>query len=259
LANRSDVCHAGYRTLLETALGSGYAFLPFHEHDTTKDELVCLLRHDVDSDLDAALDIARIEAELGVLATYFVMLRSPVYNAFSRANHELVERILELGHHLGLHYDPGFAPRAGRTHEDEIDVERRALAEMLGAPVRAVAFHQVSLAPGSEAIEVRDAVKATYMPGYEFIADPNKSDWVLEAFTVFRERLHPRVQLLVHPMWWVAEPGRGTEELWERALQANLERMQEQLLIERGYGGERAFLIEPAALPERPRRLATGE
>jgi hypothetical protein len=259
LANRSDVCHAGYRTLLSTALESGYAFLPFDEHDTTADELVCLLRHDVDSDLGAALDIARIEAELGVRSTYFVMLRSPVYNAFSRANHELVEQILELGHHLGLHYEPAFAPRAGRTHEDQIDAEQRTLADMFGAPVRVVAFHQVSLAPGSEAIEVRDAVKATYLPGYEFIADPNKSDWVLEAFTAFRDRLHARVQLLVHPMWWVAEPGCGTEQLWERALLVNLERMQEQLLVERGYGGAREFLIEPAAVPERLRRLATGE
>jgi len=180
------------------------------------------------------------------LSTYFFMLRSPLYNAFGRANQELVESVLGLGHRLGLHYDPGFDPRKGRTHTEEISVELDVLERMFAVRPGAVAFHQPSQVPGGMEIEVRGAVKANMLPGYQFIADPNKSAWVLEAFGFFQTGEHAKIQLLVHPMWWV-DPLRSPEELWERALLANLARLQEQLIAHEGaYGPRRVVRFEPA-------------
>jgi hypothetical protein len=248
-----EISRDGYRALLETALESGYALVPVEEH-ASEAELVCLLRHDVDADLGAALELARIERELGVRATYFVMVRSPVYNVFARRHQLLVEAIAAEGHRIGLHYDPGFPPRAGRSHEEQIAVERETLEELLDLPVESVAFHQTRLAPGATEITARDAVKANFLPGFHFVADSNKSEAVLETLDLFRERRFPRVQLLVHPMWWVGTAEDGTETLWERALLANLERMQEQLLeTERGFGAPRTFTITPATRDAGPR------
>lgn len=243
---RPDFSHDGYRRLLQAGLDNGYVFAPFEEHERTAAELVCLVRHDVDADPGAALDIADIEVELGVVSTFFFMLRSPLYNLFGRANHELVERVLERGHRFGLHYDPGFAPRAGRTHTEQISAELDVLERMFGMRPGAVAFHQPSQVPGGMDIPVVGAVKANLLPGYHFVADPNMNEWVLTAFDLFRTREHPRMQLLVHPLWWRERSGSAPEELWERATLDNWKRSQEQLLAHEGaYGPRRRFRIEP--------------
>jgi hypothetical protein len=244
VATEPGFSHALYRTLLEVGLENGYVFAPFEEHDVDASH-VCLLRHDVDADPGAALEIAGIESELGVVSTFFYMFRSPLYNLFMRANQELVEQTLALGHRFGLHYDPGFAPRAGRTHTEQITIELDVLEAMFGVRPGAVAFHQPSLVPGAMEIEVVGAVKANFLAGYHFVADPNMNPWVLDAFDLFRTRAEPKIQLLVHPLWWREVAGSGPEELWKRALLANVERSQDQLVaIEGAYGPRRRLAIE---------------
>jgi len=235
----------GYRRLLQSGLDNAYTFVPFEGHESCHDERVCLLRHDVDADPGAAFELARVEAELGVVSTYFFMLRSPLYNLFMRANQLLVDEILGLGHRFGLHYDPGFPPRRGRTHTEQVEVELRVLEDMFGFRPGAVAFHQPSLVPGAMEIVVRGAVKANFLPGYHFVADPNMNPLVFTAFELFRTREEPRIQLLVHPLWWVGAAGDPAAR-WERALRANVERTQEQLVaIEGAFGPRRTIRIEP--------------
>ena len=47
-----------------------------------------------------------IEKELGVVSTYTVQLRNNTYNALSEKNIDLIKRIKDLGHHIGLHQNP---------------------------------------------------------------------------------------------------------------------------------------------------------
>src|ERR1700741_1279317 len=93
----------GYNHLLELALNNNYAFIDFDKNIIDKTEKFCLLRHDIDADLKAAFAMSEIEASLGIKATYFLMLRSPVYNLFGRQNHKFTEGILKNGHTLALH------------------------------------------------------------------------------------------------------------------------------------------------------------
>jgi hypothetical protein len=244
VATEPGFSHALYRDLLEVGLENGYVFAPFEEHEIDAPR-VCLLRHDVDADPAAALEIARIESELGVVSTFFYMLRSPLYNVLMRANQELVEQTLALGHRFGLHYDPGFAPLAGRTHTEQITIELDVFEAMFDVRPGAVAFHQPSQVPGAMEIEVVGAVKANLLPGFHFVADPNMNPWVLQAFDLFRTHTEPKIQLLVHPLWWREVSGKGPEELWERALLANVDRSQDQLVAHEGaYGARRRFSIE---------------
>ena len=61
------------------------------------------LRHDVDSRLDSALELARLEHERGLRATYFVLHTAPYWN-----DSDLIprlRRLQELGHEVGFHND----------------------------------------------------------------------------------------------------------------------------------------------------------
>jgi hypothetical protein len=239
---------ADLHVLLEAALASGYEFRAFDDPARTQPEKVCLLRHDVDVDVGAAADVAELEASLGIRATYFLMLRSPVYNLLSRANHALVNRIVSMGHWIGLHYDQGFEPHPAVPLQQSIEREGLILEEMFGVQVGVVSFHQ----PGREVLanEVHlHGLVNTYdradMRGFEYLSDSNMIWQSLPALDAFKGSVYPRLHLLIHPLWWVSEErGVTTTAAFDAALLANWRRAQEQMLqTERAFGPARSFSI----------------
>jgi hypothetical protein len=89
-----------YRELLAAAESGGYRWTSFDVRPRPGD---LFLRHDVDLSLEAALELARLEHELGVRATYFLMTESAFYNLDSPAGRDAQRRLRELGHAVGLH------------------------------------------------------------------------------------------------------------------------------------------------------------
>jgi hypothetical protein len=89
-----------YRELLEAAKQGGYRFGFF---DGGPGPGLLTLRHDVDLALDAALELAELEAEAGVQATYFLMTESVFYNLASPEGRAALGRLRSLGHRVGLH------------------------------------------------------------------------------------------------------------------------------------------------------------
>jgi hypothetical protein len=93
-----DLAH--YADLLAAAKAGGYRFA-FFDREPEAGEL--LLRHDVDLSLDAALQLAELEARAGAHATYFLMTQSVFYNLASLEGEQTLARLRELGHRIGLH------------------------------------------------------------------------------------------------------------------------------------------------------------
>ena len=89
-----------YRELLESAHAGGYRFSYF-DHEPEAGDL--LLRHDVDLSLEAALEVAEVEAEADAVSTYFLMTQSEFYNLHSPSGDAAIERLRRLGHRVGLH------------------------------------------------------------------------------------------------------------------------------------------------------------
>ena len=67
-----------------------------------------ILRHDVDYSTAAALRLARLEAERGVYATYFLLPNSFYYNLLSPEHADVPSRLAALGHEVDLL--PGLSP-----------------------------------------------------------------------------------------------------------------------------------------------------
>ncbi len=77
------MCHFDlqhFRELIDAAREGGYRFSLFNSEPQAGD---LYLRHDVDLDLEAALELSALERELGVRATYFLMTTSVFYNLAS--------------------------------------------------------------------------------------------------------------------------------------------------------------------------------
>lgn len=63
------------------------------------------VRHDVDVSLECAAQLAQLEHELGVAATYFVACQSPLFRIDTPDARNCLKAIVDCGHVVGLHVD----------------------------------------------------------------------------------------------------------------------------------------------------------
>jgi hypothetical protein len=238
--------HARYREMLRAGKAAGYRFEPFSDIGAVRlsGEPACLLRHDCDNDLVAAARLAEIEAEEQVRSTYFVMLRSAIYNLLAPTNAALVRRIIAAGHWLGLHFDESLV---ASVSDDRlvmlVDRERALLSEEFSSPVAAVSFHQ----PGRRILDnrLKFACVNTYdretLSGFHYTSDSNLDFRGGDPIELFAAGTHTRLQALIHPEWWT-ETAMSLAEKWRLMLANNLELAQTSLLYREATFKERLSL-----------------
>jgi len=222
-----------YRQILDAGLESGYRFIGFEELAKARETepYVCLLRHDCEGDLPTALRLGELENGLGVLSTYFVQLRSPLYNVLSRPQARFIRSLLDLGHRLGVHFDErSYEDASAEQMADLVDRERAVLGAEFGVSVDVVSFHQPSARVLENKIKLRclNTYDRTDMRGVGYLSD-SIWRWREEPVAALRSHKHPHLQLLLHPECWT-ESSMPTEGKWHQVLRDNLEIAQQTLL-----------------------------
>lgn len=239
----------GYEYLLSKISSSGFQCIGFEAarnlNPIPPTERILLLRHDIDADMVKALEMAKIEFRLGLKSTYFLMLRSPIYNLLSRNNSKIVAQIIELGHEIGIHFDANYNDKNILTTE-LLAIEKSTIERLFCTKITAVSLHQ----PTTESIEALKDIELTntysklHLDSFHYVSDsnmlPKKS--IFKLLDDFNKK---RIQLLIHPMWWMKEDDTlSTEQVWDNILINNFQQKQKQLLeTERAYGTKRIFSI----------------
>jgi hypothetical protein len=200
-----------YEELLEAARAGGYRFRRFEGEPAPGD---LFLRHDVDLSLEAALTTARLEADMDVQATYFLMTRSVFYNLSSGVGEAALAELRGLGHAVGHH--------AVHPH---VDLDDRF------APV--LAWHNPDPAYMHE--PVGSAVNVMAEPWFRhdrYRSDSNQR-WRSGCPHEGLARGEPEwLQLLVHPEIWVF-PGETMRETMLAMLEAERETRLTHLALDR--------------------------
>ena len=241
-----DITHfnlTSYENLLTTARENNYRFILFDDRNRYSNN-VCIIRHDIDADMGAAHIMAKVEFENDVKATYFVMIRSPLYNLFSRHNSKYVERILDMGHTLGIHYDASFHKKHEYSLKSSIADEISILETEFDTCVDTISFHQPNqdILKGNLSIPYKiNTYNTTDMSGYLYISDSNMQFSHENPFDVFKSRYYSKIHLLIHPLWWVYSDI-TPEDIWERVIIHNFELSQHQLLDTEGAYGNRRIM-----------------
>lgn len=192
------------------SLKRDYTFTTFQEGKENKSSSPqAIMRHDLDMDLAAGLRLSLIEKELGIHATYFFMLRCPLYNLFSIEGAEQVHQILQGGHHMGLHFDCSiYKDISADKLNYYVSKECVQLEQFFGYPVEAISFHRpgpLELS-GVELAKWPHTYEKVFLDRFKYFSD-SRGVWSYgnplesEAF-LKRENLH----ILVHPVWWTAAP-----------------------------------------------------
>jgi hypothetical protein len=205
----------GYCELLSAFKDTGYSFCEFEEIDYRlgEEQPFLLLRHDIDISLRPALEIAHIEYELGVQATYFVLLRSPFYNLLSRPNADIMLQIHRYGHQLALHVDLAAYDGDYARALTEVDILSKFYPYINTQLASLHSPYSLDQIPIESYRQLHNVYGPALRSDIAYISD-STGRWLYghplnsEAFS----RQKP-IQLLTHPIWWSQDGETATKKL----------------------------------------------
>lgn len=178
-----------------------------------KQKKFIILRHDVDFSLERALILAKKEFQHKICSTYFILLHSPFYNALSLENAEIISKISEMGHEIGLHYDTNFLVRS-KSINIQIKNEIQILESIINKKIMYVTQHN-PLTSKSSTIQNHDGVidiqKSTIMKVCKYISD-SVQNWRSGCMCQHIDKNY-NLQILTHPIWWNDKPKNKTQIL----------------------------------------------
>ena len=182
---------------------------------TEKTEKFCVLRHDIEFSIDRAYELAKVEKELGVTSTYTVQVRNNTYNALSEKNIDLIKRIKDLGHHIGLHQNPPIMDLEKLKTYVSVDIQM--LEYYYGFYVDRFAFHRCGSNPQllEKYVKVPDKINCYAKEFFHYFEGNKPEDFRVHYLADSNHKWkygHPlhidyseypfRMQLLTHPYSW---------------------------------------------------------
>lgn len=133
----------GYTGLIELIRKEDYLIADYNNWKQC--EKCVILRHDVDTDLQKALELATLEYRMDIKSTYFVLITSNFYNPNSNRNRTIMKEIQNMGHTVGLHFDEmAYPDDVGRVEEITVHIqnELKMLSDILQMDVYIFSYHR---------------------------------------------------------------------------------------------------------------------
>jgi hypothetical protein len=138
--------------------------LPIMRFDDVREHTkkYCVIRHDVEFSVERALQLAEVEAALGIESTYVFQICNNNYNPFSHKNRDLIHQIHKLGHDLGVHVHLGNFNSEKECIENYIIKQAQLLSIALDYPISKFSIHR----------PIQDHIKNVIeIPGYINMSD----------------------------------------------------------------------------------------
>jgi hypothetical protein len=224
----ADFTRENYRRLLRLA-GDRYTFRTYTNF--RKDERFLLWRHDVDFSAHAARRLAEIEADEGVVATYFLYFHSEAYNLLEREATACIRDVMAFGHRIGLHFDAAYHRIADReTLVGALTREKRALEDAFGAEVEVFSFHMTTpFADTCRDWQYAGMINASadyFRQEVGYCSDSNGYWRVRRLEDVLREAKDERLQVLTHAEWW-QEQVLSPRERFDRCIEGRAQKAKD--------------------------------
>ena len=214
-----DFTAMAYRDMLVSAK-EHYTFVDLRNKDGV-DGPTIINRHDIDFSVQRALSMAVIEESLGIRSVYFVNPHSEFYNPLERSLADILSKMRDLGHDIGLHFDSHYW---GVTNANALDrylsIDRDILENALGIEVTSFSFHNTTpftmSCDADEYAGLANAYARSLFDRYKYCSDSN-GYWRYDRMpSLIGSRAHPHLYLLTHPVWWTNE----VLSPWEKIVRA---------------------------------------
>lgn len=218
-----------YQRLIGLLQKGGYRIA---NYDNWKEvERPVILRHDIDQSISKACEFARLEKEMKVSATYFVLVTSDFYNCFSKKSQNQLKEIRDCGHELGLHFDETRYPEAMRNPGEvceKILQEATLLALVTGTPVTKVSMHRPSKKILEANLQIPGMVNSyakTFFSDFKYLSD-SRHCWREPVLDIIETGHYERLHVLTHAFWYYKEEVDLKEAVIQFVQRGNIERYE---------------------------------
>lgn len=220
-----------YGKQLELAIANGFQFISFTDK-SIEDRKEIIWRHDVEFSPDIALEMAKIENELGVKTTYFFQIHSEFYNVFEKHFSNVLNEIKSLGHYIGLHFDSHYY---NIKSEDELNFyitqDKEYFEKVFNLKLEVFSFHNTTPfileCENREYGELINVYSSYFKNQYSYCAD-STGYWRYEVLEdVLRNPDIKKLQVLVHDAMWSDDVLSPRQRVF-KSIQDNAERVKRQ-------------------------------
>ena len=194
-----------YQALIGLLRENGYAFSSYVNYPG-KGKCV-ILRHDIDYSLEQAVKLARIEKDLGVRSTYFVLLSSDFYNPASSSSYRYLHEILDLGHDIGLHFDETAYSYERFGMEYFIRKEARILSDLIDVNINSFSLHRPNHFSLETEIRIPGLINSygeEFFHGFKYLSDSRRR-WREPVEEIIERGEFEKLHILTHAFWYHEE------------------------------------------------------
>ncbi|MCB6203666.1 hypothetical protein [Extibacter muris] len=206
-----------YQNLLAKIIENGYKIRSYQNF--AECEKPCIIRHDIDMDLDKAVEFARQETQIvyngeTVKSTYFILVSSDFYNIFSKKNVENIQTIIKMGHTIGLHFDEVKYQEELENCKDKeeriikiqqyVEKEAELLGTVSGRKITEVSMHRPSKAILLADIKfsgILNSYSKMFFENFKYVSD-SRMHWNENIENIVKSGEYKALHILVHPFWY---------------------------------------------------------
>lgn len=198
----NNLFNQSYKDFINQFLEMGYTATSFDALNLKEDNQL-ILRHDIDFDVYAAYQIAKIENELNVKSTFFFLLRGDFYNLLNDDSYNLINKIKSFGHDITLHYDMSIYNNSKRELQNEIKI----FEQFFNIKISIISIHRPSkefLSNPNNYFKVTNTYENKFFKDTAYFADSGgrfRYGDPLDSEEFFSKK---NIQLVIHPIWWVS-------------------------------------------------------
>jgi hypothetical protein len=202
---KDDFRLTNYNRCIEDSLSLGYSFLTLGEFFDNKklNNKNIILRHDVDTQLEIAVEMAKIEFTKKVKATYFFRMHSHAYNFLCLKDLYKIKSIKDLGHEIGLHYESDFYSINNKAIVESIEKEVDLMKYFLDTDIKTVCPHEPTRTNCFHInnLNFYQAYDQKLFKSFKYISD-SSCRWRDGSFYENINAGHKNIYVLTHPYWW---------------------------------------------------------
>lgn len=196
-----------YKELMSSLKKRGYNIRPFSGFNGNTIKPTLLLRFDIDYCPKMAIEIAEINAEIGLSGTFFLQMDSPLYNIFNWKTQEVLKKLLALKQEIGWHVT--FERR--KTTNASLINGWRIFKKAVPEAVPLIAWHNPQkdlLDKANSMVQLTCKLRSVYAQPFmsdkiKYLSDSNRRNGFADLMNKLHIETFPQVQLLLHPLNWV--------------------------------------------------------
>ena len=194
-----------------------------------------ILRQDIDLDFSPSFEVMKLQRELGITSTFFVLTSAYTYNPQTIIIREMLKEMAESGFEIGLHFDPSIYGNIGHDElVEKLEMECKILEEITGVPVTSISLHNPSISGEYPQFEgYLNAYSEEFFADERYISDSMRVDSTVHPFRgknpheFIRNAEKFPLQIVLHPEQFLEAGG-----TYEDTIKRYLSDLEEKIMRE---------------------------